>query len=733
MARKDVNITVTMNTNTIFIGDICYALDNEIYQEKWGKGLNWADGEIRAEDGSVCAVVGSTAYGDGCYEGSDGTEFCVDAGVIGVTDIANFSNGGNFKDLEELGKIVNIPEGECFVTLIDEQGSFYIVIEDMKHNRIYSVHINTLAEEKIYCQSCGEEISDSEYRRYGGYCESCYETSMYEPDEEDLYESCDASCTSAEFQRMAPGRNAKIIGMRKRSLGKKNKYNTLGEKKNRRISEAFTDEELDMDDDEWIEKMKAQRAAEKQARQIRRDAEEKAKRDAEEKEARLARGEYTEEEKKKNIGHNFDLLADYIQTMKKDLQAAFAEAASPLSIGFDNPIGYQPYTSQYATETFPMYVNVSAERSDEDVVEYLSGDFDFYNDTCVYYPVITLEDLKSNYLGDLQEADRFHSGKRNEEGFKKYFVEGTAVFNDIDEIHDTLDSDAELFATIKWMMYESFGVLVAAAAKAKSRTIEGAVEKFATTKYAAEAGFNMSKDKFFFIQYAGAFYSEEEVEHFMESATRKVSKKNLRENASAQDKVLVRVHVPSDYYDEYGNPANAEKYDERLEEIDKVLFEAGAETVWEVASDPEAGWEGDDFFDTGFRRMTIAQLQVAIENGGIEEDEIRVYDNNIDVSQDQWSDYMNKHPEINPYDSTVDYDIYENHRIHDVYSLVFDADDRNPTERPLLQRMLQDGYTEADAKDMAEYTGLDVSDPIGFNDFVKLRDDWLVWTGKAGK
>ena len=34
---------------------------------------------------------------------------------------------------------------------------------------------------------------------------------------------------------------------------------------------------------------------------------------------------------------------------------------------------------------------------------------------------------------------------------------------------------------------------------------------------------------------------------------------------------------------------------------------------------------------------------------------------------------------------------------------------------------------------MAEYIGLDVNDPIGFDDFVKLRDDWLVWTGKADK
>ena len=92
MARKDVNLTVQMDAKTVFIGDICYALDDEIYHEKWGKGLNWEDGEIRTHGngncGPVCAVVGSTAYGDGCYKGSDGIEYGVDAGVIGVVNLA---------------------------------------------------------------------------------------------------------------------------------------------------------------------------------------------------------------------------------------------------------------------------------------------------------------------------------------------------------------------------------------------------------------------------------------------------------------------------------------------------------------------------------------------------------------------------------------------------------------------------------------------------------------------
>lgn len=240
MARKNVNTTVTMDTDAVFIGDICYALDEEIYHKKWGEGLNWADGKIQAEgngdQGPVCAVVGSTATGDGCYKGSDGTVFGVDAGVIGVTNLKYLRDDETVESLNQLGKVVDIPGGECFITLIDENGEFYITIEDMQHNKLYSVSISTGELETPTCINCGAEISDFENYRYSGVCEDCYRYQDYadEEEEEDLYESC----TSAEFQRMAPG---KVVSMTtykssKKALGKKDKYNRLGE--SNRLAEA---------------------------------------------------------------------------------------------------------------------------------------------------------------------------------------------------------------------------------------------------------------------------------------------------------------------------------------------------------------------------------------------------------------------------------------------------------------------------------------------------------------
>ena len=78
---KEVNLQVKWNTHKVFVGDICYALDRDIYHSVWGDTMDYEDGAIKNY-----AVVAGTEYGDGCYEGNE-TSYSVDAGVIGVTDI----------------------------------------------------------------------------------------------------------------------------------------------------------------------------------------------------------------------------------------------------------------------------------------------------------------------------------------------------------------------------------------------------------------------------------------------------------------------------------------------------------------------------------------------------------------------------------------------------------------------------------------------------------------------
>lgn len=297
------------------------------------------------------------------------------------------------------------------------------------------------------------------------------------------------------------------------------------------LKEAFTDEELDMDENEWLEQMRAARAKQIQDRQAKRDAEEKAKKDAEEKAARLARGEYTDEERKQIAKHNVGLLQQYIYSMKDDMMNVLNQAIAPYSIKDGNPAGFQPYSSIYSNDgymynkyldTFPFYIeNVkkAPDKDEEQMQEHLMSDFLYsdsygkYPSTLIQYPTFTVSDLGRDYCSDMTEADEFHSGSRNKKAWKEYIMEGRKEFKDTNEIHDTLDCDAELFACVRWKFWESFGVMVVGACSSNAKNIQEAAEQFFDTEYCNN--FSVDRDKWLFAEYAGAFYSEEEIDNFM--------------------------------------------------------------------------------------------------------------------------------------------------------------------------------------------------------------------------
>lgn len=97
-----------------FIGDICYALKDELYRKIWGKKHNYDDGtfSIGADKFSVAA----TADGDGCYLGSDGREYGVDAGVIGIVPMNLWENktAKTVKRLSDCGRVVNVIDEMTF-------------------------------------------------------------------------------------------------------------------------------------------------------------------------------------------------------------------------------------------------------------------------------------------------------------------------------------------------------------------------------------------------------------------------------------------------------------------------------------------------------------------------------------------------------------------------------------------------------------------------------------------
>lgn len=67
-----------------YIGDLCYVLGDDVYDTIFG-GLGGYDSGLYKEKGSEkFFLVDNTAYGDGVYYGTDGKEFGVDAGILGI-------------------------------------------------------------------------------------------------------------------------------------------------------------------------------------------------------------------------------------------------------------------------------------------------------------------------------------------------------------------------------------------------------------------------------------------------------------------------------------------------------------------------------------------------------------------------------------------------------------------------------------------------------------------------
>ena len=110
MKNKSFKINVK---NGFYIGDLCYALNKQIYDEVWG-GNNYEDGQYTdPETKAEFAMVG-TAYGDGEYESSEeGLAFPVDAGIIGIADLA-ICDGDT-----SLGKVVPDYSGIVFIEYND--------------------------------------------------------------------------------------------------------------------------------------------------------------------------------------------------------------------------------------------------------------------------------------------------------------------------------------------------------------------------------------------------------------------------------------------------------------------------------------------------------------------------------------------------------------------------------------------------------------------------------------
>lgn len=87
--------TVEVPAGTYWLGDPCYAIE-----DGWERFLDegiFAGGPIGPLGKNGEALAFGTAYGDGCYEGSDGNHYAVDAGLIGLVPVKHAEKTPNDK------------------------------------------------------------------------------------------------------------------------------------------------------------------------------------------------------------------------------------------------------------------------------------------------------------------------------------------------------------------------------------------------------------------------------------------------------------------------------------------------------------------------------------------------------------------------------------------------------------------------------------------------------------
>ena len=120
MSKK---ITGTIKSKKgFYIGDLCYALNDDIYDEVWGDA-DYEDGIYEDPASGFSFAVAGTAYGDGTYTDDWLREYGVDAGNISLVpgELVEDTTGGHY--FEGAGKAhfsaenghfsITLPGGKC--------------------------------------------------------------------------------------------------------------------------------------------------------------------------------------------------------------------------------------------------------------------------------------------------------------------------------------------------------------------------------------------------------------------------------------------------------------------------------------------------------------------------------------------------------------------------------------------------------------------------------------------
>lgn len=137
--------------NGLYVGDLCYVLDDSVYYGIWGKA-NYKNGSyVDSTTGLEFAMV-NTCYGDGDYYDNDGYGYSVDAGIIGICDTGLCTKGSG----DYYGRLLQV-KGE--VTIEYENGDIYITPKDTRYNPI-TIQTDDTDDDEYYDDEYDDEYDD---------------------------------------------------------------------------------------------------------------------------------------------------------------------------------------------------------------------------------------------------------------------------------------------------------------------------------------------------------------------------------------------------------------------------------------------------------------------------------------------------------------------------------------------------------------------------------------------
>lgn len=128
--EETVGEKITSPSGKFYVGDPCYVLSDDIYYGIWDDKYDFKDGKIDVDD-TLSFLVHGTAYGDGSYQGSNGSEYGVDSGTLAIIpmDLVAKLDGVQFGSVETSNTAwLDYNDGIFDITL--DNGSFSIITSE---------------------------------------------------------------------------------------------------------------------------------------------------------------------------------------------------------------------------------------------------------------------------------------------------------------------------------------------------------------------------------------------------------------------------------------------------------------------------------------------------------------------------------------------------------------------------------------------------------------------------